>query len=50
VDVDGQTVELTGSAETQYATWRRLLKDIHRSETGLATVPGTSDQPVPQRF
>lgn len=50
VDVDGQTVELTGSAETQYTTWRRLLKDIHASETGLASAPGSTDQPVPQRF
>ena len=35
VELDGETVELTGSAETQYATWRRLLKDIYATETGL---------------
>jgi hypothetical protein len=35
VEVDGETHELTGSAETQYAKWRALLKDIYASETGL---------------
>lgn len=36
VEVDGQTHELTGSAEAQYAKWRELLKRIHRTETGLS--------------
>ena len=27
--------ELTGSAETQYAKWRSLLRQIYASETGL---------------
>ncbi len=35
VEVDGETHELTGSAEVQYAKWRALLKDIYVSETGL---------------
>jgi len=38
VDVEGQTHELTGSAEVQYAKWRALLKQIYATETGL---PGT---------
>lgn len=38
VEVDGETVELTGSAEKQYADWRRLLKSIYSTETGLGEV------------
>jgi hypothetical protein len=40
VDVEGETHELTGSAEVQYTKWRALLKRIYSSETGL---PGTDD-------
>lgn len=36
VDVEGQTRELTGSAEEQYKEWRRLLRQIYTSETGFA--------------
>jgi hypothetical protein len=36
VEVEGETHELTGSAEAQYAQWRTLLKRIYASETGLA--------------
>lgn len=36
VEVEGETHELTGSAEVQYARWRALLKRIYVSETGLA--------------
>lgn len=46
VDVDGETVELTGSAEVQYADWRRLLKSIHFTETGLGEVNATMEKPV----
>jgi hypothetical protein len=35
VDVEGQTLRLEGSAETQYAEWRRLLSEIFVTETGL---------------
>jgi hypothetical protein len=35
VEVEGQTHELTGSAEVQYAKWRALLKQIYATETGL---------------
>jgi hypothetical protein len=35
VEVEGQTHELTGSAEVQYARWRSLLKQIYAAETGL---------------
>jgi len=35
VEVEGQTHELTGSAEVQYAQWRTLLRRIYAAETGL---------------
>jgi hypothetical protein len=35
VDVEGETHQLTGSAEVQYTKWRDLLKRIYSSETGL---------------
>lgn len=35
VEVEGETVELTGSAEVQYAQWRALLKRIYATESGL---------------
>ena len=41
VEVEGETVELTGSAEAQYQTWRTLLQKIHLSETGLTLPAGT---------
>ena len=36
VDVEGRTLKLTGSAEAQYAEWRRLLHDLYREEIGVA--------------
>ncbi len=38
VDVEGRTLQLKGSAEEQYAEWRRLLKDLYEHETGLPAV------------
>jgi len=35
VDIEGQTAELTGSAEEQFLKWRELLREIYRTETGL---------------
>ena len=35
VEVEGRTLQLKGSAEEQYAEWRRLLKDMYENETGL---------------
>jgi hypothetical protein len=35
VEIDGQTVRLEGSAEAQYAEWRRMLAHIFATETGL---------------
>jgi len=35
VEVDGKTIQLTGSAEAQYEQWRVLMGQIYASETGL---------------
>ncbi len=36
VEVQGRTVELTGSIEEQYQQWRKLLREIYVNETGFA--------------
>jgi hypothetical protein len=46
VEVEGETVELTGSAEAQFQTWRALLQKIYLSETGL-TVPAGAKSSKP---
>jgi hypothetical protein len=35
LDVDGKAVQLTGSAEAQFAQWRRLLQDIAATDAPL---------------
>ncbi|MCC5604805.1 hypothetical protein [Nostoc favosum] len=35
VDVEGRTLKLTGTAEAQYAEWRKLLHELYVEETGL---------------
>jgi hypothetical protein len=35
VEVVGESVRLTGSAEEQYRKWREMLRDLYLSETGL---------------
>ena len=34
-EVEGRTLELSGSAETQYAEFRNLLREIFATEVGL---------------
>ena len=46
IEVDGETRSLTGTAEAQYESWRKLLHEIYQSETGLAD---TVDLSVPER-
>lgn len=41
VEVDGEMVELTGSAEAQFARWSELLRNKYRLERGL------DDEPAP---
>lgn len=38
IEVDGETLELKGSAEEQYKQWRELMRKIYASETGLKPV------------
>lgn len=47
VDVDGETVRLTGSAEQQYARWRELLRQIYARETGL--IPAAPQAPAEEQ-
>jgi len=50
VDVEGRTLQLKGSAEEQYAEWRRLLKELYENETGLpATTPSSAADASPAR-
>ena len=45
VEVEGRTVQLRGTAEEQYQEWRRLLKELYETETGLpVTTPVASGQ------
>jgi hypothetical protein len=39
IDVEGDVMRLTGSVETQYETWRSLLRTIFATETGLPLDP-----------
>jgi len=43
VEVVGETVRLTGSAEEQYQKWRDMLQQIYASETGLPLEPTGDD-------
>ncbi|MGH8136531.1 MAG: hypothetical protein ACRER4_09295, partial [Steroidobacteraceae bacterium] len=47
VDVEGRTLRLTGTAEEQYAEWRRLLHDLYREETGLVPTAPAADTTTP---
>lgn len=40
VELEGQTVKLSGSAEQQMAQWREMLRRLHEAETA---VPGAED-------
>jgi hypothetical protein len=45
IDVEGEVLRLTGSVETQYATWRQLLRKIFAEETGLPVDPNAATEP-----
>jgi hypothetical protein len=45
VDVEGRTLKLTGTAEAQYAEWRKLLHELYEEETGLVDQPARSADP-----
>ena len=46
VSVEGQERRLTGTAQAQYESWRRLLKEIYQAETGFT---GQIDVGAPAR-
>lgn len=51
VRVEGETRRLTGTAEAQYESWRKLIKDIYQLDTGFSEVvdvgvPARSAQPT----
>lgn len=39
IEVQGQTLRLSGSAESQYQEWQRLMREIWATETGLPVDP-----------
>ncbi|MEA3468507.1 MAG: hypothetical protein U9R57_09845 [Thermodesulfobacteriota bacterium] len=46
VEVDGETLRLSGTAEQQYSRWRELLREIYARENGLlseAEIPSASN-------
>ena len=45
VEVEGQTLKLSGSAEAQYSTWRGILEAIFTTETGLPLEASASPDP-----
>ena len=46
IEVEGRTLRLTGSAETQYQNWRRMLHEIYRAEIGFVEEPAIEDAPA----
>ncbi len=46
IEVEGRTLRLTGSAETQYQNWRRMLREIYRAEVGFVEEPAIEDAPA----
>ncbi len=47
-DVEGEVLRLKGSVETQYASWRQILRDLFAAETGIAVDPNKVVSPTPQ--
>jgi outer membrane lipoprotein SlyB len=35
LDIEGRTIELTGTAQEQYVQWRKLLREIYEQETTI---------------
>ena len=35
LDIEGRTIELTGTAQEQYVEWRKLLREIYAQETSI---------------
>jgi len=46
IEVRGQTLRLSGSAETQYQEWQQLMREIWVTETGLPVDPNQPSGPT----
>jgi hypothetical protein len=46
IEVHGQTLRLSGSAETQYQEWQQLMREIWVTETGLPVDPNQPGAPT----
>ena len=51
IQVEGESRRLTGTAEAQYESWRKLLHEIYEVETGFAedvdlSIPRRSTEPA----
>jgi hypothetical protein len=47
IEVEGHTLRLSGSIETQYEQWQELLREIYRTETGSPVDPNAPPQTPP---
>jgi hypothetical protein len=47
-DVEGEVLRLKGSVETQYASWRQILRDLFAAETGIGADPNKVVGPSPR--
>jgi hypothetical protein len=44
LEVEGETVELTGTVEAKFQQWRDVMKELHEREVGsIKNIPKTSD-------
>ncbi len=41
IEVEGEVMKLSGSVDAKYTTWRRLLREIFATETGIPIDPNT---------
>jgi len=46
IEVRGQTLRLSGSAETQYQEWQKLMREIWATETGMPVDPNQPGGPT----
>ena len=49
IEVEGETVRLTGTAEQQYTHWRELLRQIYARETGLIPTDNADEPAAPAK-
>ena len=44
IEVDGETLRLSGTAEQQYTRWREILRKIYARESGLLPEAAGTEQ------